>query len=87
MSNLREVLERFQNGEQRYEQDKHFTDVITVLQSGVGVYAVLDRVLKERAVLLHLHNETLETLRASIAENQRLIDEVESYKDALNLRK
>jgi len=75
---LEEILERFQNGDQRYERDAYFKGAITAIHSGVGVYAILDRVLKEHAILMHLHTEQLN-------KNQVAVREVASYKDALEL--
>lgn len=56
---LEEILERFQNGEQRYDTNGYFKEAVTAIHSGVGIYAVLDRVLKEHVILMHLHNEEL----------------------------
>ncbi len=92
MSNttVAEVMDMFQNGEQRYDTSAYFKEAINALAAGVGVHAVLDRVLKEHVILMHLHNEELNRNRVAVAEvgrlmqdNVTLIDEVASYKDAL----
>lgn len=80
---LEQTLDMFQNGEQRYDKDGYFREAITALHSGVGVHAVLDRVLKEHTILMRLHSEALDKNRVAVAEVQRLSDEVASYKDAL----
>lgn len=80
-----ELLEMFQNGEQRYDRDAYFKEAVTALQLGVGPIAILDRVLKEHVILMHLHNEAINKNRVAVAEVQRLSDDVASYKDALEL--
>lgn len=72
---LDEILERFQNGEQRYDTNAYFKAAVTAIYSGVGIYAVLDRVLKEHVILMHLHNEQLNINRVAVAECARLTDE------------
>lgn len=80
---LDQIIDKFQNGEQRYDKDGYFREAITSLQAGIGVYAVLDRVLKEHVVLMRLHSEEVNKNRVAVAEVQRLSDEVASYRDAL----
>lgn len=96
---LEQVLDNFQNGEQRYDKDGYFREAITSLHAGVGVYAVLDRVLKELTILMRLHNEQTDKNRVAVGEVARLSgendtliskirlmsDELDSYKDALQL--
>ena len=76
-------LWKFQNGEQRYETNAYFKEVINALSAGVGVHAVLDRVLKEHTILMALHNEALNKNRVAVGECQRLSDEVASLTEAL----
>lgn len=80
---LEQILEHFQNGEQRYDKDGYFKEAITSLHVGVGVYAVLDRVLKEHTILMHLHNEQTNKNRVAVSEIQKLKDEVLSLTEAL----
>lgn len=47
MSQLLEILEKFQNGEARYIDDPVFCTAVNKLAGGLGPFAVLDRVLKE----------------------------------------
>lgn len=49
--NLDEILALFENGERRYENDPSFKAVVDSLKMGLGVYGVLDHVLKERSSL------------------------------------
>lgn len=74
--NLEQTLDMFQNGEQRYDKDGYFREAITALQAGIGVHAVLDRVLKEHVILMRLHSESLDKNRVAVAEVQRLSDEL-----------
>lgn len=83
--NLEQILDMFQNGEQRYEKGGYFREAIDAMVLGVGIYAILDRVLKEHTTLTRLHSEQLDKNRVAVAEVQRLTDEVASYKDALDL--
>ena len=76
-------LWKFQNGEQRYETNAYFKEAINALSAGVGVHAVLDRVLKEHTILMGLHNEALNKNRVAVGECQRLRDEVASLAEAL----
>jgi len=71
---LEEILERFQNGEQRYDKDAYFKEAVTAIHVGVGPYAVLDRVLKEHIILMNLHAEQLNKNRVAVAECARLTD-------------
>lgn len=45
-SRLRDILEKFENGIDRYEKDPGFKITIDSLVHGIGIYAVLDSVLK-----------------------------------------
>ncbi len=80
---LGQVLENFQNGEQRYDKDGYFREAVTAIHAGVGTYAILDRVLKEHTTLMRLHSEALDKNKVAVAEVQRLSDEVLSCKEAL----
>jgi len=80
---LTEILEIFQNGEQRYDKDAYFKEAVTAIHLGVGIYAVLDRVLKEHVILMNLYNEQINKNRVAVAECQRLTDEVLSLTEAL----
>jgi len=71
---LTEILEKFQNGEQRYDKDAYFKEAITAIHLGVGPYAVLDRVLKEHLILMNLHNEAVNKNRVAVGEVARLTD-------------
>jgi len=94
-----EVLELFQNGEQRYDTNAYFKEAVNAISAGLPPHVVLDRVLKEHVILMHLHNEELNKNRVAVGECarlldkvdsheqtiQELLDEVASYKDALDL--
>lgn len=45
-SKIDDILEQFRNGEERYDSDAIFKQAIDSLAAGVGVYAVLDSVLR-----------------------------------------
>ncbi len=76
---IEDILEMFQNGEDRYNKDAYFKEAINALHVGVGAHAILDRVLKEHAILMHLHNEALNKNRVAVAEVARLADEMAQY--------
>jgi len=78
-----EVLEKFQNGEQRYDTNAYFKEAINSIAAGLPAHVVLDRVLKEHVILMHLHNEELNKNRVAVGECQRLSDEVKSLTEAL----
>jgi len=80
---LSDILEMFQNGEERYDRDAYFKGAITAIHAGVGVHAILDRVLKEHNILMNLHSQAIEKNRIQVAKIQILEDELASYKDAL----
>lgn len=69
---LDNILDLFQNGETRYDKDAYFKEAITALHAGVGPHAILDRVLKEHVILMHLHNELINKNRVAVAEVTRL---------------
>lgn len=86
MSQLIEILEKFQNGETRYGEDHGFANVIDSLRLGLGVYAVLDKVLREQKALRaayeleRLENENLRASNRSVIEsNIRLTEKVQYY--------
>lgn len=70
------VLAMFKNGEQRFETDSVFKEVCDSLVAGLGVYSVLDSVLKR-------YKSTRDKLAEALSENQTLKDELASYKEAL----
>lgn len=80
---LDQIIEMFQNGEQRYDKDAYFKEAVTAIHLGVGPYAVLDIVLKEHAILMRQHSEELNKNRVAVAECARLTDEVLSLTEAL----
>ncbi len=79
---IEDILEMFQNGEARYNKDAYFKEAINALHVGVGPHAILDRVLKEHAILMHLHNEALNKNRVAVGECQRLVEQVADYDKA-----
>lgn len=80
---IAEVLDMFQNGEQRYDTNAYFKEAVNAISAGLPPHVVLDRVLKEHVILMHLHNEELNKNRAAVAEVARLADEVASLTEAL----
>lgn len=83
MGNLNEILEKFENGERRYNEDPIFAEVIKSLYMGIGVYAVLDHVLKATKLahgnITRLSTDLLESRQARTnleEENARLRAEI-----------
>lgn len=74
MSQLIEILEKFENGEIRYMQDPRFSFVIGCLFKGVGVYAVLDSTLKNFAKADTAMANTAEALRLALHEKAELTE-------------
>ncbi len=60
MANKTEITEKFNNGEQRYQDDQNFKEAVDSLAAGVGVYAVLDKTLNQLRVLCGIHAKTIE---------------------------
>jgi len=98
--NLDQLLELFQNGEHRYNDDQAFKAVIDSLKMGLGVYGVLDHVLAESARVKEMHRnlifkytalESRVTMQEKhIGEQEELINTmcVQSYPNELSdLRK
>lgn len=81
---LESIIEMFQNGEQRYDKDGYFREAITSLHAGIGIHAVMDRVLKEHTILMRLHSEEQTKNRVAVAECARLTDELEDCKRMIN---
>jgi len=77
MSQLLEILEKFQNGETRYNEDPFFNAAVQSLLKGLGVYAVLDKVLREHKALRAAY--TAERL-----ENERLAKSFDDYRQYIN---
>ena len=69
-SNLDEILEKFQNGDRRYEEDPIFKSAVDSLVKGLGVYAVLDHTLKE---LNRMHQVAAEQ-RAKLDAHESTLD-------------
>lgn len=57
-----EILELFQNGETRFEQDETFNKVVQLLHNNIGVYAVLDTVIKDYSALRKKHFDLIAAL-------------------------
>ena len=74
MATVSETLEKFNNGEQRYEDDSNFKEAVLSISLGVGVYAVLDKTLNQLRVLREIHAKTIE-------QNKRLADGVDGLQD------
>jgi len=79
---LDEILERFQNGEQRYDSNAYFKEAVTAMLAGASPYMVLDRVLREHVILMHLHNEELNKNRVAVGECARLGDYIKRVEQA-----
>ncbi len=77
MKTLDEILENFQNGERRYEQDADFKAAVNSLKAGVGVYAVLDHMLRENNSLRINLAAAQEALQISKVEYGTLLDQTE----------
>ena len=76
MGALNETLEKFNNGEQRYEEDQNFKEAVDSLAAKIGVYAVLDKTLNQLRVLRGIHAKTIE-------QNKQLVDEADIEKGSL----
>lgn len=75
-----ETLEKFNNGEQRYEDDPRFKEAVDSLAARIGVYAVLDKALNELRVLRRLQSET-------VAQNHRLAEELDIMKNGFKFER
>jgi len=91
MGNLDEILEKFENGERRYNEDPIFKVAIQPLVAGLGVYAVLDSVLKTTKLahgnITRLSAELLESRQARTnleEENARLRAELEQAQNQID---
>ena len=71
MNPITETLEKFNNGEQRYEDDQNFKEAVDSLANGIGVYAVLDKTLNQLRVLREIHAKTIE-------QNKQLTEEADN---------
>jgi len=60
MADKTEIIEKFNNGEQRYEDDPNFKEAVDSLAAKIGVYAVLDKTLNQLRVLRAIHAKTIE---------------------------
>lgn len=60
MATINETLEKFNNGEQRYQDDPNFKEAVDSLAAKIGVYAVLDKTLNQLRVLRAIHAKTIE---------------------------
>lgn len=74
MNKLEDILEQFQNGERRYDEDPIFKSTVDSLKAGLGVYGVLDRVLKDYAALREASTKNLEELKALRANGPRAVE-------------
>lgn len=74
MSPLYEILEKFENGHERYWQDLNFAQVVDGLRLGLGVYAVLDGTLKKLARAEVATTNTAEALRLALHEKAELTE-------------
>ena len=72
MNPIAETLEKFNNGEQRYQDDQNFKEAVDSLAAKIGVYAVLDKTLNQLRVLREIHAKTVE-------QNNRLIERLMYY--------
>lgn len=78
--NLQDLLDMFQNGERRYAENPAFKAAIESLRGGLGVYAVLDHVLKDRSALSDAAIQLKTKYNLVYADNRNLTDEVETLK-------
>ena len=63
MARINETLEKFNNGEQRYQDDQNFKEAVDSLSAGIGVYAILDKTLNQLRVLREIHAKTTERVK------------------------
>jgi hypothetical protein len=68
-SKLTETLEQFRNGQERYDNDPVFKQAIDSLAAGVGVYAVLDSVLRR----LSHQQEVVSNLTNQLKDNRNAV--------------
>lgn len=57
--NLEQILDQFQNGERRYNDDEAFKAAIDSLKMGLGVYGVLDHILAESTRIKEMHRNLI----------------------------
>lgn len=76
--NKQDVIEKFNNGEQRYENDQYFKETVIALSYGVGVYTVLDKCLRDHARLIaHVDIQT-KALEKGVEHVKQLQGELEA---------
>lgn len=86
MNSITETLEKFNNGEQRYEDDPNFKEAVDSLAAKIGVYAVLDKTLNQLRVLREIHTRTVEQSKQLIDEAKDATTEKDSlFKSVSNL--
>jgi len=72
--NLSDILVQFENGELRYDEDPVFRSIADSLKMGLGVYGVLDHMIKERNALslkLAISNSEVRDLKVRNAELEK----------------
>lgn len=77
MSRLIEIIDKFENGQERYRKDPNFTEVICGLMLGLGVYAALDGALKKLARAEVAATNISEALRLALHEKAELAEALE----------
>lgn len=73
-SRLGDELEKFRNGEERYSSDSIFKQALDSLTAGVGVYAVLDSILRRLSHQVEVANKLRE-------ENKTLTEKLKKYEN------
>lgn len=80
---LDQVIEMFQNGEQRYAEDNYFKEAIDSLTAGLGVYAVLDALLKKQSGLIAMKQAYADFNIELSKANSALRDDTEFMRTSL----
>jgi hypothetical protein len=83
MKDLTEILDKFQNGERRYQEDEAFKNAIDSLAAGISPYAVLDSSLRRLASAAELLAQKTLEARALCLTLGELIKENEARKNQL----
>lgn len=80
MNPITETLEKFNNGEQRYQDDQNFKEAVDSLAAKIGVYAVLDKTLNQLRVLREIHANNTNSLAIEGGRSRRLAGEADNLR-------
>jgi hypothetical protein len=78
-----DVIEKFNKGELRYENDEYFKATIIALSYGVGVYAVLDKTLRDHARALAANSIQLKMLDLERSNTLQVQNEIVAARETI----